>query len=316
MSWTKLAPPRATRIHAVMLRITTAGFDSPHLIIRVDRDIARAAGLPHETSGRVDLFLGEGADAGRMRLESSPSGTYAAFPQGKSAAVRICLKTHPGWPAEWAATVVDADAADGGLVFPLPWHKRAADRTVEAEEEPDELPPLPLRPVTLEDITAPLSHGREKAAEKGNGVSAVMDRRASSHPPAPSVARPRADPAAVAAYFVGDQIEELADKPVNGTAKGHVYADSEEIGARHEFSHNGRSCLLNKRQHIVATKLHAAMTKVPGGFIPYDVLIKAAGITDKPVLAAEVSRTRKLIRPLGLDIEAQPGMGFFMREAE
>lgn len=134
MSWTKIprAPGNAAAVEGLNVRITAKGYDSPHLIIRVARTLAAKAGIPPDVKSRVDVLLGAGADAGGMRVVHDPAGAHGAFPQGKRGAVRIVFKQPAGMPPEYPDTMVDLEfPKGGGVVFALPWHKRAADREVE-----------------------------------------------------------------------------------------------------------------------------------------------------------------------------------------
>jgi hypothetical protein len=106
------------------------------------------------------------------------------------------------------------------------------------------------------------------------------------------------------------------DPPVNGTAINHVYADSEETGGS-PFTHNGKTTLVNRKQHLLLTKLQAPLLKPlvpPGWFIDYATLIKATGVPDKAGLQTLVSKTKPRAAEAGLTIKPMTGLGYCMDE--
>src|SRR5262249_5959084 len=155
--------------------------------------------------------------------------------------VFLILSPPPGAPATFQATHCEPAIEDDSVTFAIPWHKRAADRVVEE-------PP----PVVLDDDGA----YRVAALTRGPSIDDAIKHLASDAHPLRLDAIEEAvrlepddlpSPAAIAQFK--QMLEDVADKPVNGTAKTHVYADSEDVGPKHEFAHAGKSCLLNKRQH-------------------------------------------------------------------
>lgn len=310
MAWTKL-PTVSVRYEGLTLRITRAGYDGPYLVIRIPRPLAAESGIPADEKSRVDLFLGEGSDAGRIKIEPRPDGSRRSQPVGKTGPVKIALPKPPGAPDDFATTTVEATVlASGkprkgrGLTFPLPWHRPAADRifdetTVVVEE---------AAPTTLDAV--------EEAARPMSGVfhqfSPEQQEAALSYRGPENHGDPAFSRAAIAAV-ARDVLADIEDKPVNGSARGHVYADSGE-GQKIIFSHNGKSCAVGRPVHTLLTKLHAAMVKNPDGFLGDDLLAKATGRPNVDALHALVSVGRKAVDDMDLHIKRWPKLGYYMRE--
>jgi hypothetical protein len=292
MTWQKLTLPKPSRVTGVTLRVTAKGYDTPHLVIRIARELAASGGIPSDRKSRVDVFLGAGADAGRMKIACDPDGAHACHPSGKTGALKIAFRAPPETPKEFAPTTVKAASKDGGVTFLLPWYRRAADRVV--EEPPATLEAIEEMARPTRSFFGSLTPEQQTAALAYRGEENHGD---------PAFARSERAGAAAKA--------EITDKPVNGTARHHVYADSEDVGQKYQFAYGDKNCLLNKRQLALAAKLQKAMGK---GFIDDNVLVHVTGVRDADCLHALVSTVRKAIGPLGLKIERQPKIGYFMAE--
>lgn len=300
MTWTKLIPSCGTRNNGLTVRITKAGYDHPHLVIRMARTLAETAGIPpHETS-RVDVLLGTGGDAGSMRLKLADNGAWACHPQGKGAALKVALMRPEGFPDDYDTTDVAVVISRGALTFGLPWHKRAADRQVEDDDD------LPDAEMIAADVSGIFSRPPPPPSEAGAATTPpTLDAVEES-------ARPVPEPAKPPTFHVEQQ---TADKPLNGTAKTHIYPDSFDTQNRIVFSHGGKTCEVNKRQHKLLHKLHEAMVKNPDGFLDDGLLVAVTGVPNAEALAALVSTVRKPIGRIQLVINRWPKLGYFMREA-
>jgi hypothetical protein len=102
------------------------------------------------------------------------------------------------------------------------------------------------------------------------------------------------------------------DKPVNGTAHHHVYADSVPPGAC-IFTHKGKSVALDQREHALATKLFKARGK---GFLDYNVLSRTAGVKDIDILHVVMTTLTAKMEKVDLYIGVKKKLGYWMKEAE
>lgn len=296
MAWEKLTPHQP-RIAGLTVRITEHGYGGkPYLVIRISRELAQETLIDPDKNSRIDVFVGAGADAGSMRIAPDKNGAYAIHPQGKRGALKLALPAPRGAPAEFEphkGYAVDAILDDGAIVFHAPWYKPAGERravsdfVAENQRLDREYAPRTAQPETATTLDAV----QESAGPWAPGLSLSPP-----PPPPPPV------------------LDDEDDKPVNGSAHGHVYPDSAAPSLL-AFVHKGKSCQLNRKQHAAVLKLHAAMLKCPDGHLDFDTLIKVAGATDRAVMQATLSAARKAIEPLGLKIISVPGFGYRMEES-
>lgn len=299
MSWRELTTETPTHVKGVTLRITKRGYDHPKLVIRIARDIAGEAALPVDSKARVKVFIGEGGDAGKMRLTSHEQGHYTAYPVGKAGALKIAVPPPIGAPgAEYPTTAAEYTVSKGGLNFALPWHKRAADR---------EVPELVL---TQDEVLAQTEGTGPVIATPNLGfVPTTLDEIEEDARPTPQLARDLADIAAKA-----EEEPNWLNRPASvpqPQPRHHVYADTPSGEAMKTFAHNGKSCRLNERHYAIAEKLYRAMGK---GFIDDAQLMKAGRCADLAILQAAISVVRKAVAPMGLTIERVLKMGYAMKE--
>jgi hypothetical protein len=292
MAWEKLLPPR---LGTAGLTVSITG-KSPRLAIRISRALADEMIF----SERADVFIGIGADSGCLKVQPHKDGTYALTTDSKASAFKILLKPPLGAPDHLDATKLDAQMDDGAIVFAMPWHVRAGNRVVE-EAEAEAEAPRPAASDMSEYVSTRVFDGTRPL------VSTAVARIKARHSPPPTL------DSAKALSDIKDALEEIEDRPLNGSVKSHVYADSPE-GLKFEFNHNCRSCQLPWKQHAVVTRLHAAMLKEPLGFLDYDILTKLAGTNERAIMQATLSAARKPLKALGLQIVSVPGFGYRMEE--
>jgi hypothetical protein len=312
MAWEKLTNIPASRTVGVRVSIRSAGYASPRLFVRIFPHTAKAAGLPDGVS-RTSAFIGAGADAGLMRIRHERDGEFPCYaPADHETMYKVIVNPLPaGAPQSLRSTPCEVLPGRGAITFRMPWYVQPTLREVEVKEDQQESvvsDRLVFPAEVMPALQLPII--RETSPE-------TLDELAREFPMhevvQPESVRPIVpDQAAIRQAL--DQIESEIDKPLNGSARNHVYADSETAQRKYTFVHKSKTCMLTKREYDVVTKLHHAMIKVPGGFIDHNILVQAAKVKDKDALGAVISVIRKLILPLGLHIKPQPKMGYWMED--
>lgn len=342
MTWIKLyRAPSQARIDALNVRITASGYEGvPNLVIRIAREYAAQGGILADEKSRVDTYLGAGADAGRMLIRPDPKGERTCHPRGMTGTLRLAFRAPDGMPREWPATDVEAQVeSESGISFKLPWHKPAGEREVGEDTAPvqggkaakakrEATRPKPQK------VADKIKRGLQEAlaVTRGEAEPARVHVHQVRPEPAPKPLPPTLDAVEETARplesdFVGERMteEELLkgldrlfdedDKPVNGTAGGHVYADSPSGAKTIAFHHKGKSVDLEEREHAVMSRLYKATLKSPGAFLDFGVLSKAAGTKDIDILHVVMTRGTEKVKVLGLIVGVKKKLGYWMKEA-
>lgn len=309
MSWARLHPHlQPGRVTGIALSIAREKQtkNSARMFLRVAPQVAEAAGIPIGERSRVDLFLGDGAEAGQMKIVPGPEGAYLCRPAKKGGALTIAAGVPEGFPRELRTHHCEMiDAGKGGIVFALPFagsrqaqiiRKHLTDAGVDPEAF-DEVAVSADEPNPAVRMTeAELVEGLDRiikppAAPPPAGVKDWCEQREVKAPPP----KPRAMPS----LPKPEQREAAPDPP------------------RRTFAHGKEAVALSPWHYAIATKLKAGMGK---GFIPYGDLMAAARgaglkIGDVGSLQAYISTLRKQLWWLGLEICVVEKMGYYMREA-
>ncbi len=327
MTWTKLPPPDRSgrRIAAVSLRIYP---DKGHARMRISiaPKIAQMAGIPTDRTSYADILTGEGAHAGKMRVQANADGTYVIRKRKECSTMFLLARAPDGAPDKLSATAVEATVEDGGLTFQVPWFVKAGDRVMDAPE-PIELPPWPDPPYTgprPSDVVRAIKAERESAPKTLDDVQeaarpapkAAAVKRVTEAELLKGLQREREEREERSAR-VGldlDEVDEVIDRPVNGSAKTHVYADSFDGNRKLPFKHNSKTAQMTERQFNFACKLYKAMQKNPGAHLDNDTLMRAINTKELAVLQSTAIAVESLVAPLGLVIGVIRKTGYYMRE--
>jgi hypothetical protein len=103
MTWAKLAKPVNTTgtLQGVSVGIKPERRAKPRLWVRIALAVLRDAGLPAQSGSPVDVMIGEGDDAGRMKIASAVR--TGAFPL-KARSARVMFAASLGVTARLVAT--------------------------------------------------------------------------------------------------------------------------------------------------------------------------------------------------------------------
>jgi hypothetical protein len=86
MGWIRLQISQRREITSIAVSIVMEKNTktASRLIVRVARHLAEAGGFAMADRSRADMFLGDGAENGRMKIVANPAGSYGGGSPAKS----------------------------------------------------------------------------------------------------------------------------------------------------------------------------------------------------------------------------------------